>query len=393
MAKCVLTNCDNKYAAKNDKYGDIDAPPLPEETRITLFKIFAAYDRDHSGTLDAHELSELLKKVCPYAKAAEINRIYSKIDADSNGRITYEEFCFGVAALQLDLSKVQRPIDSSPQGAYEWEIPYNELVIKRQLGEGSFGVVYQGSWRGTSVAIKKLKTQGINQSVLEDFKAEIGVLGKLRHPNVMLFMGACTQPPNLCIVTEFLAGGGLEDYAHGKKKYPTKWTTDEALRKGVQILKGLNYLHLGRPQIVHRDLKLQNILLDKDMNVKLADFGLSCVKPPLATVTDQVGTPMLMAPELLLGRPYNEKVDIYSFGILFWELLTGSQPFAEVRTLDQLKNAVVSGRRPPISNSIPSEIAQLIQACWHGDASKRPSAEVAMKAIAQYQGMKTPSGY
>mmetsp|Transcript_17222 Transcript_17222/g.29764 ORF Transcript_17222/g.29764 Transcript_17222/m.29764 type:complete len:401 (+) Transcript_17222:64-1266(+) len=393
IAKKILVTCDPKYAAKNEKYGDMEPPEVDEETRITLFRIFASYDRDQNGTLDGGELTELLKRVVPNSTAAEINRIYTKMDTDSNGRITYEEFCFGVGALKLDLaqSKIAKPLPE----AYEWEIPFEELVLKNKLGEGSFGVVYQGSWRGTAVAVKKLKFQSMDEAVMADFKAETAILGKLRHPHVLLYLGACTVPPNLCIVTEFLAGGGLDEYAH-KKRVPPKnnWTVDEALRKAVQVLQGLTYLHLGRPPIVHRDLKLQNVLLDKDFNVKLADFGLSCVRPSLQTMlTDRVGTPVFMAPELLLNRPYTEKVDIYSFGLCLWEMITGLNPYTEAKSLEGLTNIVVSGTRPAIPPSVPKEIGDLIQSCWHSDPAKRPDSNSVMRRIAQFQGLQTPSAY
>jgi sterile alpha motif and leucine zipper-containing kinase AZK len=125
------------------------------------------------------------------------------------------------------------------------------------------------------------------------------------------------------MVTEYLSGGNLYEVLHEKK---TRINPVMLVQMAWQTALGLNYLHLSNPQILHRDLKPMNLLLDSNANVKICDFGLSCVKEKRAVVTESVGSPFWMAPEVLMGKPYNEKADVYSFGVLLYEFLTGVIP-------------------------------------------------------------------
>jgi len=269
---------------------------------------------------------------------------------------------------------------SRPVINYAWEIPLDELVLGTKLGEGTFGVVYKGTWRGTSVAIKKLKTQNLTNEIIEDFRNEIAILGKLRHPNVVLFMGAVTVPPELCMVTEYMDGGSLYDAMHKKK---VRLNTHQILKIATQAARGLNYLHLCNPKIIHRDLKTLNFLVDGYWNVKLADFGLSCIKPTASSVQEQVGTPGFMAPELMLGKSYTEKVDVYSFGICLWEMVTGEFPFNDL-SYDEMRHAVIfENRRPQVPSYCLLELAQLMEQCWQADETGRPTMASILDSLDQ----------
>jgi len=264
-----------------------------------------------------------------------------------------------------DTTKIENRVTST----FEWEIPYKELQFDKKLGEGIFGTVYRAKWRGSTVAVKRLKNPDISDE-LGDFKKEIAILGKLRHPNIILFLGCLTNDgSNMCIITEFMEGGNLHDVIH-EKRIRFDFKTTLGLMK--QTAFGLNYLHLSN--IVHRDLKLANLLVDKYYNVKLCDFGLSCAKPSNADITEAVGSPLWRAPEVLLKKPYNQSADIYSFVLCCWELLSLEQPYLDIEEFDQLVNEVaVQGKRPKIPNFTPSDLGQLFRLGWEGDPKKRPN--------------------
>lgn len=171
------------------------------------------------------------------------------------------------------------------------------------------------------------------------------------------------------IVTELTTRGSLRDLLDDKKvtlsfKRKIKMAKDAAL--------GCNYLHCSKPPIVHRDLKTSNILVDANYTVKVADFGLSTVKGAKADLK-RAGTPLWMAPEVLSESPYDESCDLYSFGIVLWELVTGKIPFEGVKDLDGMITAVVKNKkRPEIPKDAPSRLRKLIQACWAQEPKKRP---------------------
>jgi serine/threonine protein kinase len=280
-----------------------------------------------------------------------------------SGTITFDEFVAGLIKYQWDTSKVRTQ-------SWDWEIPYDELKFVRELGSGTHGTVYLSKWRGLDVAVKKLT--GINKErVLEEFKNEIGILGKLRHPNILLFMGACTDQEHMVIVTEYLEGGNLYDLMK-KVSFDLKMS----VKLSKQIAFGLNYLHLRG--IIHRDLKAENLLVDRYFNVKLCDFGLSCIKPT-GGLKRRTGSPVCVAPEMWMGNSYDEKVDVYSYSITVWEILTGIEVledpgFRHIEDEATLKDAVVNKRvRPQIPDATPMDFANLIRICWDEDPKKRPN--------------------
>jgi len=134
----------------------------------------------------------------------------------------------------------------------------------------------------------------------------------------------------------------------------------------------LNYLHLSN--IIHRDLKLPNILVDKFLNVKLCDLGLSCVKNPTKSVSEAVGSPLWRAPEILLRKSYDQSADVYSFGLCIWELFSLEQPYLDIEDWDQLVEEVaVKGKRPTVPSFVPVDMAAFIKSSWDADPKKRPN--------------------
>eukprot|EP00163_Fabomonas_tropica_P012112 TRINITY_DN2330_c0_g1_i1.p1 TRINITY_DN2330_c0_g1~~TRINITY_DN2330_c0_g1_i1.p1 ORF type:complete len:207 (+),score=30.59 TRINITY_DN2330_c0_g1_i1:272-892(+) len=141
-------------------------------------------------------------------------------------------------------------------------------------------------------------------------------------------------------------------------------------------------LHAARPMIIHRDLKSMNFLVDENYRIKVADFGLAKVRTFSRTVRSVAGTYMWMAPETMEGKPYDEKVDVYSFGLVIWELVTGELPFREYTNDVALARAVVDFRvRPKIPYFCPQQLAELIEDCWHHNPRRRPSFETVVSRL------------
>ncbi|KAK3132035.1 hypothetical protein QOZ80_6AG0514890 [Eleusine coracana subsp. coracana] len=200
----------------------------------------------------------------------------------------------------------------------EFEIQWEEITLGERVGLGSFGEVYRGEWHGTEVAVKKFLQQDITSDALEEFRTEVRIMKRVRHPNVVLFMGAVTRIPNLSIVTEFLPRGSLFRLIHRPNN---QLDERRRLRMALDVARGMNYLHNCTPLIVHRDLKSPNLLVDKNWVVKVCDFGLSRIKhSTFLSSRSTAGTAEWMAPEVLRNEPSDEKCDVFSYGAM-WILL------------------------------------------------------------------------
>ncbi|XP_052115978.1 uncharacterized protein LOC107483415 isoform X1 [Arachis duranensis] len=157
----------------------------------------------------------------------------------------------------------------------DYEILWEDLTIGEQIGQGSCGTVYHALWYGSDVAVKVFSKQEYSEDVILSFRQEVSVLKRLRHPNIILFMGAVTSPQRLCIVTEFLPRGSLFRLL---QRNTSKLDWRRRVHMALDIARGVNYLHRCSPPIVHRDLKSSNLLVDKNWTVKVGDFGLSRLK-------------------------------------------------------------------------------------------------------------------
>ncbi|XP_031478957.1 probable serine/threonine-protein kinase SIS8 isoform X2 [Nymphaea colorata] len=253
----------------------------------------------------------------------------------------------------------------------DWEIPWEDLQIGERIGLGSYGEVYHADWNGTEVAVKKFLDQDLSGDAIQQFKCEVEIMLRLRHPNVVLFMGAVTHPPNLSILTEFLPRGSLFRLLHRSN---VQIDEKRRLKMAFDVAKGMNYLHTSHPTIVHRDLKSPNLLVDRNWVVKVCDFGLSRLKHhTFLSSKSTAGTPEWMAPEVLRNEPSNEKCDVYSFGVILWELATLRIPWSGMNPMQVVGAVGFQNRHLDIPEEVHPMVAKVIRDCWQSDPSQRPS--------------------
>ncbi|KAK6127640.1 hypothetical protein DH2020_038619 [Rehmannia glutinosa] len=259
--------------------------------------------------------------------------------------------------------------DATLDDVADCEIPWEDIALGERIGLGSYGEVYRGDWHGTEVAVKKFLDQDITGDSLEEFRSEVRIMKRVRHPNVVLFMGAVTRPPNLSIITEFLPRGSLYRLIHRPNN---QLDERRRLRMALDAARGMNYLHNCTPVIVHRDLKSPNLLVDKNWVVKVCDFGLSRMKhSTFLSSRSTAGTAEWMAPEVLRNEPSNEKCDVYSFGVILWELCTLRQPWGGMNPM-QVVGAVGDPNSRPSFGEIMAALKPL-QKPITGSQVPRPS--------------------
>ncbi|CAK8579731.1 unnamed protein product [Lathyrus sativus] len=279
--------------------------------------------------------------------------------------------------------------DSALEDVAEYDIPWEEISMGERIGIGSYGEVYRGEWHGTEVAVKRFLLQDISGESLEEFKSEVQIMRRLRHPNVVLFMGAITRPPNLSIVTEFLPRGSLYRLLHRPN---SQLDERRRLRMALDAARGMNYLHNSTPVIVHRDLKSPNLLVDKNWVVKVCDFGLSRMKySTFLSSRSTAGTAEWMAPEVLRNELSDEKCDVFSYGVILWELCTLRQPWGGMNPMQVVGAVGFQHRRLDIPDNVDPAVANIIRQCWQTDPKLRPTFAEIMALLKPLQKPITAS--
>ncbi|CAN8076226.1 unnamed protein product [Agarophyton chilense] len=290
------------------------------------------------------------------------------------------------------------PTNEQVNAAMPFIINYDDIKFGKILGRGACAIVYECQWMHVPVAVKvfkdghgdaagvdKLSTsvEETRKDVVGDYVEEFWLLLQIRHPNCLLYMGICFEPV-VCIVTELYTGGSVANYLHGPN--PRRFTPQKAVEMLCGVARGMYYLHASSPPILHRDLKTSNILINQSLtHCVICDFGLSrqfvnnasgvhlssSGKPVKGNI---VGTPYTMAPEIMELKPYTPAADVYSFGIVMYEMYTGRFPFAKKSPI-QVMFHVVEGNRPEFyeEDRVPKVLEDLIKKCWAADANSRPS--------------------
>eukprot|EP00803_Ostreobium_quekettii_P002922 evm.model.scf_229.2 EVM.evm.TU.scf_229.2 scf_229:27456-37448(-) len=253
-----------------------------------------------------------------------------------------------------------------------------EPFLGTKIGEGGFGKVFEATWKKVKVAVKVMKVD--NDAMQQTLVDEIKLTSRFHHPNIVKVLAACFKDKeNVCLIMELVEGGNLSQRIHNRNKRKLDYL--EVLKLGHDIAKALAYLH---PTVIHRDLKPQNVLMDKKGRAKIADFGISKFKDPhksYLSVTQTGGTPNYMAPELFNGTRVDEKCDIFSVGCILYEAIARKVPFSDLpynnfapQLFQIIKAVAIDKKRPKIPEYCPHKLAHLIRSCWKENPKGRPSA-------------------
>jgi serine/threonine protein kinase len=280
------------------------------------------------------------------------------------------------------------------RAAAEWTIAPDELRLRERVAVGGFAEVFRATWNGTTVAVKQLLERG--PDVVERLREEVLTLCRLRHPNLLLFMGWCADPP--LIATEFMRRGSLHSILRANGGHLGAPRTHHA---AVSVAKGMQYLHSRSPPILHLDLKSPNILVDDKWRVKIADFGLARARRNtlVSGRSGFHGTPEWMAPEMLRAEDYDEKADSYSYGVVLWELLAAQTPWNELHPMQVVAVVGYSDRRltlPPEAKDFAQEnlvtraIADLFWECASKTPRTRPGFDEILERLERAPGMLLP---
>lgn len=259
--------------------------------------------------------------------------------------------------------------------SYYWEVNSSEVMIHKRIGTGSFGTVYRGKWHG-DVAVKILKVTNPTAEQIQAFKNEMQVLRKTRHVNILLFMGFMTKP-TFAIITQWCEGSSLYRHLH---IIETRFDVFQLIDIARQTAQGMDYLHAKN--IIHRDLKSNNIFLHEGLTVKIGDFGLATVKTRWSgsqQVEQPTGSILWMAPEVIRmqeNSPYSFQSDVYAYGVVLYELMAGLLPYANINNRDQIIFMVGRGYLNPdltkVSNNCPKAMKRLLANCLKFKRDERP---------------------
>uniref|UniRef100_A0A8C6KTD9 non-specific serine/threonine protein kinase n=1 Tax=Nothobranchius furzeri TaxID=105023 RepID=A0A8C6KTD9_NOTFU len=273
-----------------------------------------------------------------------------------------------------DRNKMVRPSETL-NSSDDWEIPEGQITLGQRIGSGSFGTVFKGKWHG-DVAVKMLNVTAPTPQQLQAFKNEVGVLRKTRHVNILLFMGYTTKP-QLAIVTQWCEGSSLYHHLH---IIETKFEMIKLIDIARQTAQGMDYLHAK--SIIHRDLKSNNIFLHEDLTVKIGDFGLATVKSRWSgshQFEQLSGSILWMAPEVIRlqdKNPYSFQSDVYAFGIVLYELMSGALPYSNINNRDQIIFMVGRGYLSPdlskVRSNCPKAMKRLMADCLKKKREERP---------------------
>ena len=276
-------------------------------------------------------------------------------------------------------------------------IAQNEITLKQKIGEGSFGRVHVALWKHVQVAVKFIGAEGMEESsdlrvAMDELEKEVSIMTNLRHPNIVALFGIMRYPP--AIVEEYCARGSLFSVLqrHAKPGVPAlQWRARLRLALGAAC--GMCYLHNCTPPVIHRDLKSANLMVDASFRVKVGDFNLSRVTAANRATGNSVSTsvnlhsPRWSAPEVLDTGDYSKASDVYSFGIVLWEILTLRLPWAEWSHWQVLHAVIELKERPEIPSEISprfpalDKFTQLMRLCWSQKSADRTTFEIIIQTV------------
>ncbi|KAG8516647.1 Mitogen-activated protein kinase kinase kinase 21 [Galemys pyrenaicus] len=285
-------------------------------------------------------------------------------------------------------------------------VDFERLELKELIGAGGFGQVYRATWQGQEVAVKAARRDPEQDAAAaaESVRREARLFAMLRHPNIIELRGVCLRQPHLCLVLEFARGGALNRALAAANAAPDPRAPGPRRARripphvlvnwAVQIARGMLYLHEEAVvSILHRDLKSSNILLLEKIEhddicnktLKITDFGLAR-EWHRTTKMSAAGTYAWMAPEVIRSSLFSKGSDIWSYGVLLWELLTGEVPYRGIDGLAVAYGVAVNKLTLPIPSTCPEPFAKLMKECWQQDPHIRPSFALILEQLMAIEG-------
>lgn len=254
------------------------------------------------------------------------------------------------------------------------KISYPELELQTEIGKGNFGIVYKATWRQSEiVAVKKIHAE-FTENGAKEFSNESKIIGSFASQRLVRLIGVCSPPDPYCLIMEYMEKGTLEKVLHSNEylSWPCR------LQIILDVIQGLSYLH--QENIIHRDLRSKNILLDSHNHSKLTNFGLAKVKQQTSTkITSIVGATAWLAPEVFGLKPkYTYASDVYALGMVMWEVLTRKTPYA-TKTPTEIRTLVKSGKREECPTNTPPAYQQLIETCWQENITRPQASQIAIE--------------
>jgi hypothetical protein len=256
-------------------------------------------------------------------------------------------------------------------------ITFTDLVVEKKIGTGSYGKVCLGKWNAAPVALKFCRKKGN----VEDFMREIRLMIELPpHPNVVQWFGVSLDGPQPIIVLEYCAGGSLDQLL-----FQTNVILSDEQK--IRLVRGIaaGMLHLHKHNIVHRDLAARNILLTASGVPKISDFGMSRIleKDDEGKTNSTIGPACWMAPESLAHRNYSKKSDVWTFGIVIYEIVAQCEPHKDQNLFEVVTRIRDEGLTPTIPTNCPPKLRELMQMCWKMQPEQRPNFEAICALLEQ----------
>jgi len=291
------------------------------------------------------------------------------------------------AALAAQNCTAEAGAEPSPPGSKgalkEWELDACDLALDEQVGIGSTAEVFRGRWKEQVVAIKNFNVDPahMHAKARQNLQRELAIMRRVRHPRIVNLVGIVMDQRPFRIVMEYCEGGTVFELVHNREDVDPTWT--QRVKMITDVSEGMQYLHSFEPQIIHRDLKSLNLLLESMEfteatvpSVRIADMGVSRMQEVAAVpMTKAAGSVHWMAPEVHSGSAYDASVDVYSFAMITYEIVCREIPFEEIPNQNLIGLAAVKGRRPTmdlVPQDCPEFLPDLMQRCWDAEPSQRP---------------------
>ncbi|KAI6187748.1 Serine/threonine-protein kinase TNNI3K [Aphelenchoides besseyi] len=358
----ALTRMENsgRDSGRNSAYSLTDDPIPQQQTPIIW-----AYEKGHD------QIVALLKFYANKRPESDVCSEYSSGDSSYTPLPSPMGRLRSITKEKAEVLQLRDKMDSG------YRLSLMDIELLEPIGSGSFGNVYRGICKNKVVAVKRYRALAFgSKSEVDIFCREASILCKLKHANVIGFVGACLDDPSqFAIVTEYAASGSLYSLLHEKKR-----VIDMRLRLciGVDVARGMRYLHeVANHAVIHRDLNPHNILLHRNGRAVVADFGESrfMAEHEEDNMTKQPGNLRWMAPEVFSQScRYDEKVDVYSYALVVWEIHTSELPFASLKPAAAAYEMALKNKLPSIATpQFPEHIIEIISSSWNPNASLRPT--------------------